>query len=590
MRSGPSGWRARRIVLSASAAFAALVIAGTWGAHLGLRVRDHLVAAEGVLTRLGSLVSAGAPAQVAEALADARSHTVEARRLTGGPSWWVISHIPFAGDAATTVRGLARAADELTGVLTDVQRAATPFMTSAPSSQGAVRGRLAALDAAAPVLASAVTRLARADSLLRATPADSGLDTLDEARSTALGEMTRLRDLLRTVADAAALLPPMFGGDGPRRYFLAFQNNAEARGTGGLVGAFGILRADRGRIAVERLSADTGLFTSPVPVVDHGRDFLRRYGPGATRVLSVSNLSPHFPYAAATWIRLWERRAGTRLDGAVAVDPAGLAHLLRLIGPVTLPSGEKVTSANIVDLTERAAYARYHDPVARKRFLIEVAGAVGEALPESFADPAGLLPVLGRMVDERRIQVWSRHEAEQRILARAPIGGVLPSRPGPFAGLVVNNSAGGKLDYYLERFLDYELGACRDGLRPSTVRIRLVNDVPAEVLPSYVTGRLDLPRRPHVPGSNLLWVSLYGGLGGRMTAARLDGERAAVVRGTERSHPVYSVMLELAPGQSRSLEFDFVEPASDAAPLVPVQPLVRPQRTHVTEDPRGCAP
>ncbi|GAA4206663.1 DUF4012 domain-containing protein [Streptosporangium oxazolinicum] len=594
MRSSSSGGRARRALLPLFVVLAVLMVAGGWAVHLGLRVRDHLTAAGGALTRLGPLVSAGASAPalatVAETIADARSHAAEARRLTGGPDWWLLSHAPFAGAAATTVRGLAQAAGELTDALTGAQRVAVPLATALSRSPADPRERLAALDAAAPVLEDAATRFARAGTLLRDTPADTGLATLDDARRTALEQVTRLGGLLRTGADTAALLPPMLGGDGPRRYFLAFQTNAEARGTGGLVGAFGILKADRGRIAVERLSADTGLFTSPVPVADHGRDFLRRYGSGATRALSVSNLSPHFPYAAATWTGLWERRADTRLDGAVAVDPAGLAHLLRLIGPVTLPGGEKVTGENVVDLTERAAYARYPDPMARKRFLLEIAGAVGEALPRSLADPAALMPVMGRMVDERRIQVWSRHGAEQRILARAPIGGVLPSRPGPFAGLVVNNSAGGKLDYYLDRSLDYELGPCRDGQRPSTVRVRLGNDTPEGSLPSYVTGRLDRPARRHAPGSNLLWVSLYGGLGGRLTEARLDGERTAVLRGIERSHPVYSVMLELAPGQSRSLEFDLTEVASRESPLVPVQPLARPQRTSVTEDPRGCVP
>lgn len=568
---------------------AALGLAGGWSVHLGMRVRDHLEAARGALVQLRAVVGAGDPRPLTEALAEARRHAVEARRLTEGPDWWVIAHTPIAGNAATTVRGLAGAAAELTDVLAGVREAADPLLTIRTRSPGDLRHQLVALDAAAPALDDGVTRLGRVLAHLAAAPDSTGLGRLDEARDTALGEIGRLRGLLRDAADAAALLPPMLGRDGPRRYFLAFQTNAEARGTGGLVGAFGILRADHGRVSVERLSANTGLATSPVPVADHGQDFLGRYGTSATKMLSVSNLSPHFPYAAATWTGLWERQARGRLDGAIATDPVGLAHLLRVIGPVPLPGGSEVTAENVVDLTEREAYARYPDPVARKRFLIEIAGAVSEALPRSLADPTRLLPALSDMVSERRIQIWSRHEAEQRRLARTPVGGVLPSSPGPFAGLVVNNSAGGKLDYYLERSLDYELGPCRGGLRSSTVRIRLTNDVPRRTLPSYVTDRLDAPQSGHLPGSNLLWVSLYGGLGARMTAVRLDGERVTVIREAERSHPVYSALLEFAPGQSRRLEFDFTELASDEPPLVPVQPLVRPQRTRVTQDPRGCA-
>ncbi|WP_326829767.1 DUF4012 domain-containing protein [Streptosporangium sp. NBC_01810] len=569
----------------------AVLSAGGWSAHLGLSVREHLEATRSALLRLRAVAGVHDPGLMAGPLADARWHAAEARRLTTGVPWSTVTYLPVLGNAATAVRGLAESAAELTDVLGGLQRAGTMLAAARARFPGDTRHLLVAVRTAEPILNDALGGLAWVSSGLAAIPRDTGVDLLEQSRGTALREVEELRGRVAAAAAAAALLPPMLGGDGPRRYFLAFQTNAEARGTGGLVGAYGILRADRGRMTVERLAANTALATSPVPVVRHGRDFHRRYGPGATRMLSVSNLSPHFPYAAATWAGLWERQGGERLDGAVATDPVGLARLLEVIGPVTLPDGEQVSASNVVDLTEREAYARYLDPAARKRFLIEIAAAVGAALPAALADPVALLPVLGHMVSERRIQIWSRHEAEQRRLSRMPISGVLPTRRGPFAGLVVNNSAGGKLDYYLERSLDYELGPCRGGLRPSTVRIRLTNDVPrGTTLPSYVTGRLDVPRRSHLPGSNLLWVSLYGGSGARMTEARLDGHRTGVIREIERSHPVYSALVEFTPGQSRRLEFDFSEPASAEPPLVPVQPLVRPQRTRVTQDQRGCAP
>ncbi|GAA3024188.1 DUF4012 domain-containing protein [Streptosporangium longisporum] len=587
----PARRHRRTAVICLLALVAVLVSAGGWSAHLGLSVRDHLEATRGALLRLRAAVSAGQPSLVAAPLADAARHAAEARRLTAGADWSLLTRLPTVGQAASTVRGLSEGVAELTGVLNDLQRVGAAFITAGTPSPGDPRRLLAAVETAAPVLDEAVARLARVSSRLASTPARTGVDELDQARGTALREIDELRGTLGDAVTAAALLPPMLGGDDPRRYFLAFQTNAEARGTGGLVGAFGILRLDRGKVVIERLSSNNDLDTSPVPVTDPGRGFLGRYGPNATRMLSVSNLSPHFPYAAAIWTGLWERQARTRLDGAIATDPVGLAHLLRVIGPVTVPGGEVVTAGNVVDLTERVAYARYPDPLARKVFLMGIARAVGEALPAAFADPARLLPVLAGMASDRRLQIWSRHRAEQRLLARTPLGGVLPSRPGPFAALVVNNSAGGKLDYYLERSLHYRLGPCRDGRRSSTVRVRLTNDVPSKTLPSYVTGRLDnAGMGRHRPGSNLLWVSLYAGVGAEVTAARLDGDRAPIIRETERSRPVYSTMVEFAPGQSRVLELDLTEPVSNEPPLVPVQPLVRPQRTRVTQDARGCLP
>ncbi|MEV8633557.1 DUF4012 domain-containing protein [Streptosporangium sp. NPDC051023] len=582
--------RKRRRVVAAGLlipAFA-LALAGSWSAYLGLSVRDRLEETRNALLRLRMLADAGDLGSMAGALAQARRPAAEARRLTSGLDWAMIAQAPLVGKGATTVRGLAETAAELTDVLTGVQEAGAALVAARARSLGDMRQTLAALDAAAPVLEAAATRLAGVDTRLAATPARTGIDLLDQARATALGEVDRLRGWLGDAATAAALLPPMLGHEGSRRYFLAFQTNAEARGTGGLVGAFGVLEAEHGEIGIGGLSANTGLGESTTPVADYGLDYRARYGRDATRMLSVSNLSPHFPYAAGTWAELWERQNKRRLDGAVATDPVGLSYLLELIGPVVLPSGETLTAQNVVDLTEREAYARYPDPRERKRFLVEVAGTVGDALTESSVGPNRLFTVLSRMVSERRIQVWSRREAEQRMLSETPLGGVLPQRPGPFAGLVVNNSAGGKLDYYLDRSVHYELGPCQGGLRPAKVRVKLVNDVPQGELPVYVTNRLDSPKRVHAAGSNLLWVSLYAGAGTKLRAARLDGDRVRLISEVERSHPVYSTLLELGPRQSRTLELDLLEPASAVPPVTPVQPLVRPQHTEVVQDPAGC--
>ncbi|WP_433435242.1 DUF4012 domain-containing protein [Nonomuraea sp. CA-141351] len=550
-------------------------------------MRDHLQATRDALVRLRMSDPAGA----AVTLAEAKRHAAEARRLTSGLDWSLIAHTPVVGEGATTVRGLAETAAELTSALTDLQQAGAGLMTAKGLSMDDMGTLLAGLESAAPVLRSASDRIDLTRSRLAATPDDTGMEEIDQARATALDQAERLGGWLGAAEDAAALLPPMLGHHGPRRYFLAFQTNAEARGTGGLVGAFGILKAGDGHIGIQRLSPNNGLESGSAQVADHGPDFLARYGSSAVSLLSNSNLSPHFPYAATTWTGLWRRQTGQQLDGAIATDPVGLSYLLELIGPVKLPSGETVTTENVVDLTERAAYARYSDPVERKRFLITVAATVSEAMTRARLDPATAFPILSKLMNERRMQIWSRRDAEQQRLAATPFGGVLPEEPGPFAGLVINNSGGTKLDYYLDRSLHYELGTCRsDGQQPTRVRIRLGNDVPRAKLPRYVTDRLDAWKHRPAVGSNLVWVSFYAAVGAKLGAVRIDGKPAPIIKEVERSHPVYSTVLKFAPRRTRTLEFDMLEPASAAPPVIPVQPLVRPQQTRLTLHDGSCTP
>jgi hypothetical protein len=236
----------------------------------------------------------------------------------------------------------------------------------------------------------------------------------------------------------------------------------------------------------------------------------------------------------------------------------------------------------VTRLTEQDAYARFPDPKERKAFLVRMAQAVGNALQHRQVAPASILHTLITMVDTGRLRLWSAHPSEQVLLADTALGGTLPAVPGPFAGLVINNAAGTKLDYYLDRTVDYTLGACHGGRRPSTVRIALDNGAPPTGLPPYVTLRSDARAADRQPGSNRLWVSLYAGLGARLTSATLDGGPTRVSPGLEQSHPVFSAVLEIAPGQRRVLELHLDESTVASTPAVPVQPLVRPQVTHVS--------
>ncbi|PRC56366.1 hypothetical protein C6A85_38980, partial [Mycobacterium sp. ITM-2017-0098] len=84
-----------------------------------------------------------------------------------------------------------------------------------------------------------------------------------------------------------------------------FQTNAEARGTGGLLGGYGLLSFDNGAPTVSSLASNTDLSDAVGPV-DLGAEYERQYGymePFAD--FRNSNMSPHFPYAAQIWKTMW---------------------------------------------------------------------------------------------------------------------------------------------------------------------------------------------------------------------------------------------------------------------------------------------
>ena len=144
------------------------------------------------------------------------------------------------------------------------------------------------------------------------------------------------------LTDQVAATMVSMGVDGPRTYFMGFQTNAEVRGTGGLLGGYGILRFDNGVPTVDALAPNTDL-TGAVAPVDLGPEYDQQYGfQNPFFDYRNSNISPHFPYAAQIWQGMWLEQTGMQVDGVIAIDPVALSYILGAVGPVTMPDGEIV--------------------------------------------------------------------------------------------------------------------------------------------------------------------------------------------------------------------------------------------------------
>ncbi|NNJ07252.1 DUF4012 domain-containing protein [Streptomyces sp. PKU-MA01144] len=580
-------WCRRRPVLAAWCAVTGLVLAGAaWIAVTGLLARHELQAAQRTLESLRHRAAPGGPAAApgtrtpADTVRDAAARAAEAHRLTTGPAWYTAAHLPVLGDPVRTVRGAAEAADRLTrDVLSPLADTAGELVAGAGADGGHLD--LSALRRAAPALHAASRHAAEVRADVAALPRGTWLPAADRARALLAGQLDLVVPATAEAAVAARLMPSMLGERGPRRYLVVFENTAEARGTGGLPGAFAILTADRGRLGFERFGND-GELAKVRASVDLGAEYTAMHGRHApTGVWVNSNVSPHFPHAARIWSAMWRAHSGQRLDGAFALDPGALAGLLTAAGPAKLPDGTSVTAANVVDLTERTSYAAFPDTAERKAFFLDVARATSEVLLDGAGDPArrsALFAALRGQLREGRVKVWSAHPSEQRELASHPFGGVLPDGPAPFAGLVVNNAAGTKLDFYLDRRMDWRAGRCTAAGREVTVTASLTNRAPGSGLPAYVTQRVDRPPYRTRPGDNRLLVSYYATEGARLARATVDGRPAMLNQMTERGHPVYTVDMELPRGATRTLVLELLERPSDRPPLLLHQRLVQPLR------------
>ncbi|HVQ95036.1 MAG TPA: DUF4012 domain-containing protein [Mycobacteriales bacterium] len=570
--------RPARLVLLAGVLLVAAV-AG-WLLLRGLQARSELVAARADMRTIQAELLAGSPEQARPALADARRRASRARKLTDDPVWRLAAGVPYLGGTPAAVRTVAGVADELTAralpALVDAGAALAPDRLR----PGGDRVAVAAFTRAQPAVAQAAGAVATARSRLDALGTGWLPRPVAAAVTDAGTELAAAASTLDSVGRAARLAPALLGAAGPRRYLLVFQNNAEARGTGGLPGLYALLSVRNGQITVDRLGSNTDLRGADRLPVDLGPEYAAQWGQDPA-LWPNSNLDPSFPNAARIWLALWQRQTGQRLDGALATDPVAVGYLLAVTGPIRLPTGEQVTGGNVVPLTMRQVYSRFAPGEPQNRYLRTVARSAVTALLATPAQPRALLDALARAGRERRLVIYSSHPGEERDLVAAGLGGTLPDAAGSYAYVVVNNVAGNKMDYYLHRSVGYAGGRCLAGRRDSRVTIRFGNGASAAgALPAYVTQRGDtgLTRvQSAAAGSVVALVSVYGPRQAGIVRATLDGRPLGVTALPAAGRPVWSFPLVVPPGRWRTVVLDIHEPGSAAAPVVPVQPLVRPQ-------------
>ena len=503
----------------------------------------------------------------------------QARSSTHSLPWNIAAAVPWLGSPFKSGQQIS---DLVVGLTADVLKPAAKAGVGISPDTLFANGRvnLQLLREKEPALAALSADATRLDAQAAAITKPAFISALGDARTQLQDQTSDIAGLFRNTALASRLAPSMMGADGPRTYLMGFQTPAEARGTGGLLGGFGILRFDNGKPTVDTLGTNTAL-TGATATIDLGPEFNEQYGfTNPYTDFRNSNISSNFPYAAQIWKSMWEQRTGLTADGVIALDPIALSYLLGATGPITMPDGEIVDEDNVVELTMSTAYIRFpeeSDQAARKQYLQTIARQVAEKLTGKIQSPRAVLDAVGRAASERRIAVWSAVPADQQILEKTPLAFAIPEDSAPYAEVVVNNLAGNKMDYYLRREIEYAADKCEGEVRNSTITVRLSNTASDKSLPDVIGGSPSLlpwwPIRVP-PGSMVTSVRLVATQGAKLLGVTASGEAVPAIVHTERGHPTFEVQVAIPPGESGDLVFRLSEPTVPGAARVPIQPLI----------------
>jgi hypothetical protein len=365
-------------------------------------------------------------------------------------------------------------------------------------------------------------------------------------------DFTPIQSEITTLAN---LSPILLGDNKPKQYLVAFQNSAEARGTGGILGAYAVVELNQGKITVIKTGSNEALkWIDEIPIkMPNEFTSLYRSDPA---IWQNSNLSPHFPYGAQIWLALWKRQFGQSLDGVIAVDPSALSYMLKATGPITLPSGKILTAENLVAQTLSTAYKEYEkDNAARKQYLVSIINATFKQLLDGEFNKLQMARALQRGIIENRILVYSTESGVEEELAKTRLAGFMHTTPSNQYRVVVQNIDASKLDYYLDRDISIKSLSCGDSAEVE-VLVTVKNSLTSGVgLPAYVLTRADKSKPAKIiAGQHRFLLFIYGPPQSKLiSATRSSTTGSAGGMGEERTRPILVVDLDLPPSQEEKI-------------------------------------
>jgi hypothetical protein len=553
-----STWRrARRVLLVLAIA---VVVCAAWVGVRGYLASQHLQNAVALATQVRSGIADGGDTTLQRAH-DLQSEVRAAEGLTGDVVWRGAEYIPFIGDDLRAVRQvsavLSTVADDAVVPVAEV--ASTLDVESFKPVDGVLD--LQPLVDAQPAVDRADSTLTSQLEVARAIDTTGTVSQVTDAVDQLVDVLGGASAQVDVVARAVDLAPGMLGVDGPRDYLVLFQNNAELRATGGIPGAVALLRVEGGKISLVQQASSGDFPRADAPVLPLPVETQGLYGAITGQYIQDVNLTPQFPLSAQLAREMWKRQFGTEVDGVLSMDPVALSYLLTATGPVTLPTGDVLTSDNVVSTLLSTAYSRYSDPSQQDDFFAGAAATVFSSISSGNLDASALLAGLARAGEERRLYLWSADDIEQSRIAETTLAGELPTSTAdqPRFGVYFNDGTASKMDYYLDTRISVGQAVCRQDGRPSwVVDVTLTNNAPADAatsLPEYVTGGGQLGTPAGDISTN---VSIYAPNAGVFVAAAEDGAEVGLQTASDSGLSVTQYQKTLSPGQTSTMRVEFL--------------------------------
>lgn len=354
------------------------------------------------------------------------------------------------------------------------------------------------------------------------------------------------------------LMQKILGFDRPQTYLILFLNNTELRPAGGFIGAYSVVKLEKGIPGILKVEG-TELLDNLAP-----QDFLSVPPEPLQKYLSIkrwgfrdSNWSPDFASSSVKALELFKKEKGTAADdisAVIGITPTLLEEILKISGPIFV-NGEEFNAQNFTEKLEYEVEFGYADKGldfdSRKKILADLTHALLARMRGDMLKHWPRYLDLGqRMLSEKHILAYSQFTDAQAVLLAKNWGGTMRPTDRDYVLWADANLASLKTDKVMERELVYSISPTSSGKYIGVVKMKYANQGSF----TKFTTRYRTYARVFLPvGSQFISVSenLPPPAGGvPLVAGKVD-------QGVENGRQWFGTFTIIEPGKTKELVWQF---------------------------------
>lgn len=296
--------------------------------------------------------------------------------------------------------------------------------------------------------------------------------------------VTAVSQKIGSNASESDLIQKVLGFTKPQTYLVLFLNNTEIRPGGGFIGAYAVVKVDKGMpeiLKVEGTELLDNLGPQDFPSVPP--EPLQKYLPVKRWGFRDSNWSPDFASSSVKGLELFIKEKGTTaqdITGVIGITPTLLEEILKISGPITVNGHE----FNAQTFTEKLEYEVEYgyaeqglDFDERKKVLADLTHALMARMRvDIFKHWPQYLALGQRMFAEKQILGYSNDPETENILLAKNWAGEVKQTTGDYLLWVDANLASLKTDKVMDRELSYSFFPTTSGKYVATVKMKYTNN------------------------------------------------------------------------------------------------------------------